>query len=50
MTSIPVMIVEDDLRASYVLENTINQHTFSVVAACENLAEAELKANALNLN
>ncbi|WP_394179002.1 response regulator [Marinomonas posidonica] len=46
MTSIPVMIVEDDLRASYVLENTINQHTaFSVVAACENLAEAELKAN-----
>ncbi|NLQ16151.1 response regulator [Marinomonas sp. M1K-6] len=41
------MIVEDDLRASYVLENTINQHRdFYVVAACESLLEAELKAEA----
>jgi response regulator of citrate/malate metabolism len=45
MNRIPVMIVEDDLRASYVLENTINQHAdFYVVAACESLLEAELKA------
>jgi len=47
MNRIPVMIVEDDLRASYVLESTINQHTdFYVVAACESLLEAELKAEA----
>ena len=49
MNRIPVMIVEDDLRASYVLENTINQHTdFYVVAACESLLEAELKAEAFD--
>jgi len=47
MNRIPVMIVEDDLRASYVLENTINQRTdFIVVAVCESLLEAELKAEA----
>ncbi|WP_417527819.1 response regulator [Marinomonas shanghaiensis] len=47
MNRIPVMIVEDDLRASYVLESTINQHTdFYVVAACESQLEAELKAEA----
>ncbi|MCW4628124.1 MULTISPECIES: response regulator [Marinomonas] len=47
MNRIPVMIVEDDLRASYVLENTINQRTdFTVVAVCESLLEAELKAEA----
>ncbi|GAA0229974.1 response regulator [Marinomonas primoryensis] len=47
MNRIPVMIVEDDLRASYVLESTINQHTdFYVVAVCESLLEAELKAEA----
>tara|TARA_R110001606_G_scaffold383473_1_gene545792 strand:+ start:354 stop:1037 length:684 start_codon:yes stop_codon:yes gene_type:complete len=49
MNRIPVMIVEDDLRASYVLENTINQHSdFYVVAACESLLEAELKAEAFD--
>jgi response regulator of citrate/malate metabolism len=47
MNRIPVMIVEDDLRASYVLENTVNQRTnFIVVAVCESLLEAELKAEA----
>ncbi|MBJ7537624.1 response regulator, partial [Marinomonas transparens] len=47
MKQISVMIVEDDLRASYVLESTINQHKqFEVVAACESLLEAELKAEA----
>ena len=47
MTSIAVMIVEDDLRASYVLESTINQQAgFNVVAVCESLAEAQLKAPA----
>ena len=49
MNRIPVMIVEDDLRASYVLENTINQHSdFYVVAACESLLEAELKTEAFD--
>ncbi|RBP84220.1 response regulator [Marinomonas rhizomae] len=49
MNRIPVMIVEDDLRASYVLESTINQHSgFHVVAACESLLEAELKAEAFD--
>ncbi|MGO2232587.1 two-component system response regulator [Marinomonas sp. UCMA 3892] len=49
MNRIPVMIVEDDLRASYVLENTINQHTdFYVAAACESQLEAELKAEAFD--
>ncbi len=47
MNRIPVMIVEDDVRASYVLESTINQHAdFYVVAVCESLHEAELKAGA----
>ena len=47
MSRIPVMIVEDDLRASYVLESTVNQHhDFHVVAACESIIEAELKAEA----
>lgn len=49
MKNIPVMIVEDDIRASYVLENTINQHMdFDVVAVCENIAEAEIKAKAFS--
>lgn len=49
MNRIPVMIVEDDLRASYVLENTINQHSdFYVVAVCESMLEADLKAEAFD--
>lgn len=49
MNRIPVMIVEDDLRASYVLENTIKQHAdFYVVAVCESMLEAELKAEAFD--
>lgn len=36
-----VMILEDDVRASYTLESTINQHPgFQVVAVSENCAEA----------
>ncbi|PYF84339.1 response regulator of citrate/malate metabolism [Marinomonas alcarazii] len=47
MSRIPVMIVEDDLRASYVLESTVNQHNdFHVIAVCESIIEAELKAEA----
>lgn len=46
MNTIPVMVVEDDIRASYVLENTINQHPeFEVVAVCESVSEALLKAD-----
>ncbi|MBJ7554321.1 response regulator [Marinomonas spartinae] len=49
MNMIPVMVVEDDIRASYVLENTINQHNeFQVVAVCESVAEALLKADAFS--
>ena len=49
MNRIPVMIVEDDLRASYGLGSTINQHTdFYVVSAGESLIEAELKAEAFD--
>ncbi|UTW00949.1 response regulator [Marinomonas rhizomae] len=49
MNRIPVMIVEDDLRASYVLENTINQHSdFYVAAVCESMLEADLKAEAFD--
>lgn len=36
-----VMILEDDIRASYTLESTINEHpAFEVVAVSENCAEA----------
>ncbi|MFI8620137.1 MULTISPECIES: response regulator [unclassified Marinomonas] len=49
MNIIPVMIVEDDIRASYVLENTINQHpNFEVVAVCESLSDAKIKAQAFS--
>ena len=49
MNFIPVMIVEDDIRASYVLENTINQHPdFEVVAVCESVAEAKIKIAAFS--
>lgn len=39
-----VMILEDDVRASYTLESTINQHpNFEVVAISESCAEALLQ-------
>lgn len=41
---IAVMILEDDLRASYVLESTINQQAgFKVVVACETCLEARMQ-------
>ncbi|MCA2018060.1 response regulator [Vibrio tritonius] len=41
MTKISVMILEDDLRASYMLESTVNQDSdFTVVAVSESYAEA----------
>lgn len=41
MSNIEVMIIEDDLRASYALETTINQHDgFTVVAVAESCADA----------
>lgn len=41
MTKITVMLIEDDLRASYTLESTINQHPqFTVIAASESYADA----------
>lgn len=39
-----VMILEDDVRASYTLESTINQHPdFNVITVSENCAEALLQ-------
>ncbi|WPC75587.1 response regulator [Vibrio porteresiae] len=44
MTKISVMILEDDLRASYMLESTVNQDSdFSVVAVSESYAQALLQ-------
>lgn len=41
MNKHPVMILEDDIRASYTLESTINQHAgFEVVAVSESCSEA----------
>lgn len=41
MSSIEVMIIEDDIRASYALETTINrQDGFKVVAVAETCADA----------
>ena len=41
MTNISVMILEDDVRASYMLESTIQQDgDFSVVAVSESVADA----------
>lgn len=41
MTQYKVMILEDDVRASYTLESTIGQHAnFSVVAVSESCADA----------
>lgn len=38
------MIVEDDVRASYTLESTINQHThFQVISISESIAEAKMQ-------
>ncbi|MCW8328717.1 response regulator [Photobacterium sp. SDRW27] len=43
MTKTTVMLIEDDIRASYTLESTINQHPdFTVVAASESCADALL--------
>jgi response regulator of citrate/malate metabolism len=42
-----VMLLEDDIRASYTLESTINQHSqFQVVAASESCAEALIQFEA----
>jgi two-component system response regulator DcuR len=44
ITNIRVLILEDDLRASYTLESTINQQPgFKVVAVCETCAEARMQ-------
>lgn len=44
ITKHSVMILEDDVRASYTLESTINQHPdFTVVAVSETCAEALLQ-------
>ncbi|MDG3088049.1 response regulator [Vibrio hannami] len=44
MSKHTVMILEDDVRASYTLESTINQHpNFEVVAISESCAEALLQ-------
>jgi len=41
MTTTTVMLIEDDVRASYALESTINSHPdFNVVAASESCADA----------
>ncbi|MFC1503277.1 response regulator [Pseudomonadota bacterium] len=41
MTKTTVMLLEDDLRASYTLESTVNQHPdFTVVAVSETCSEA----------
>jgi two-component system response regulator DcuR len=43
-TKYSVLIIEDDLRASYTLESTINQHPdFHVVSVCESCSEAKLQ-------
>ncbi len=42
--NVHVMILEDDLRASYTLESTINQQPhFQVIAVCETCAEARMQ-------
>lgn len=47
MNMVSVMVVEDDVRASYVIENTINKHPdFEVIAVCENITEAHIQAEA----
>lgn len=47
MTKITVMLLEDDVRASYTLESTINQHPdFTVVAISETCSEALSQYNA----
>ncbi|MGF1702841.1 response regulator [Photobacterium makurazakiensis] len=47
MTKTTVMLIEDDIRASYTLESTINQHpNFTVVAVSENCAEAVMQFDA----
>lgn len=47
MTKTTVMVLEDDIRASYTLESTINQHPqFSVVAVSESYAEAIMQFEA----
>ncbi|TDO99712.1 response regulator [Marinomonas balearica] len=47
MSLLTVMIVEDDPRASYALENAINQHNrFKVIAASERISES--LADAMN--
>ncbi|CAH0536237.1 response regulator [Vibrio marisflavi] len=44
MNKIPVMIVEDDVRAIYTLESTINQHAqFQVVAVSESISDAKMQ-------
>ncbi|WP_456295111.1 response regulator [Vibrio sp. AK197] len=44
MTKYSVMILEDDLRASYLLESTITQNSdFQVVALSESVADAMLQ-------
>ncbi|WP_197068538.1 response regulator [Photobacterium gaetbulicola] len=49
MTKTTVMVLEDDIRASYTLESTINQHPqFNVVAVSESYADALLQFNAFN--
>lgn len=47
MTKTTVMLLEDDLRASYTLESTINQHPdFTVVAVSESCSDALLQFEA----
>lgn len=47
MDKIAVMLVEDDIRASYTLESTINQHPdFEVVASSEGYADALMQYEA----
>ncbi|MGF1759124.1 response regulator [Photobacterium sagamiensis] len=47
MTKTTVMLIEDDSRASYTLESTINQHpNFTVVAASESCSDALLQYGA----
>ncbi|WP_176765509.1 response regulator [Vibrio xiamenensis] len=44
MTNFSVMIVEDDVRASYLLESTVNQDSdFQVLAISESVADAMLQ-------
>ena len=47
MTKTTVMLIEDDVRASYTLESTINQHPdFTVVAVSESYSDALLQFEA----